>query len=123
MAEYESRESSPMGTAFGKAVGLVAGLVRLVGLIFALILIGYILLTVFEANPASAVTMFFADFATSLTLWFDGLFTPDDPKIGVVVNYGLAAVFWLVAASLLARLLGAARPSRPSRTYRLYRRE
>jgi len=112
-----------MGTAFGKAVGLVAGLVRLVGLIFALILIGYILLTVFEANPASALTMFFADFATSLTLWFDGLFTPDDPKIGVVVNYGLAAVFWLVAASLLARLLGAARPSRPSRPYRLYRRE
>jgi len=33
------------------------------------------------------------------------LFTPASPKTRVLVNYGLAAVLWLVAGGLVARLI------------------
>ncbi|MGQ0573396.1 MAG: hypothetical protein ACT4RN_04225 [Pseudonocardia sp.] len=77
--------------------------------VFALIPVAYIVLFVFESNPANPHTLLVRDLAMSLMPWFGGLITPDDPKIGVTVNYGLAAVFWLVAGSIVARLLRAAR--------------
>jgi hypothetical protein len=43
--------------------------------------------------------------ASNLMLWFEGLFTPDEPVLAAVVNHGLAAVFWLVAGALMARLI------------------
>lgn|SRR4051794_15205087 len=109
-ANHESRRvGTKISTAFDKILSLAIAAVRLVGAIFAVILVGHILLTLFNANPDNPLTTFFADYSSSLTLWFDGLFTPDDPKLAVVVNYGLAAVFWLVAAGIVARLLRAVR--------------
>ncbi len=88
----------------------MARLVRLVGATFAVLLAGHALLTVFEANPANAVTRFFAEYSGPLTLWFERLFILDDPKLTIVVGYGLAAIFWLVVAAVVARLLRAVRP-------------
>ena len=36
---------------------------------------------------------------------FDGLFTMDDAKWELAVNWGIAAALWLVAGALVARLL------------------
>jgi hypothetical protein len=72
-----------------------------------------IVLTVFNANPTNPLTRFFASTSGVLALWFTGLFTPVSPQLALVINQGLAALAWLVAAAILARLvLGLCRAAR-----------
>lgn len=86
-------------------VGVLAGLVRWIGLAFALVLAIHVLLTVGNANPRNGITVFFADAAEPLALAFRSLFTPQNADLRVLVNYGLAALFWLIGSAVLARLL------------------
>jgi hypothetical protein len=86
-------------------VGVLAGVVRWVGLIFALVLVVHVLLTVGHANPDNGITEFFSDAADPLALAFRTLFTPDNAELRVLVNYGLAALFWLIVSSVLSRLI------------------
>jgi hypothetical protein len=91
-----------------RAVALVAGLVRWAGLLAALVLAIHVVLTIGNANPDNWITGFFGDLANPLALGFKDLFLSDpqdDAKLRVLVNYGLAAVFWLVVSSILARLI------------------
>jgi hypothetical protein len=88
-----------------QVVGIAAGVVRWIGLIFALILVVHVLLTVGSANPNNGITSFFADWAHPLALGFKDLFTPNDPKLLVLVNYGIAAIFWLVVSTVLAKII------------------
>lgn len=87
------------------AVGLFAGVVRWAGLIIAVILVVHVVLTVGSANPDNWITSVFAELADPLALAFKDLFTPSDGKLRVLVNYGLAAVFWLVVTGIVARLI------------------
>lgn len=86
-------------------VGVLADLVRWIGLIFAVVLVVHVLLTVGGANPANSITVFFADAADPLALAFKSLFTPENAELRVLVNYGLAALFWLIVSSVVARLI------------------
>ena|ERR1044071_1129619 len=86
-------------------VGVVAGVVRWVGLLFALVLVIHVLLTVGNANPDNGITQFFDAVADPLALAFRNLFTPANPELRVLVNYGLAALFWLVVSSVVSRLI------------------
>lgn len=88
-----------------KGLRLLAGLVKLVGSIFALILVIYIVFVVGEANPANSWTGTISDWAHSLNFGLDNLFTPAEPKLAVAVNYGIAALIWLVLASIVAKIL------------------
>nr|CEL16364.1 FIG01033834: hypothetical protein [Kibdelosporangium sp. MJ126-NF4]CTQ94288.1 FIG01033834: hypothetical protein [Kibdelosporangium sp. MJ126-NF4] len=86
-------------------VGVIAAVVRWVGLLCTLILVIHVLLTVGSANPANGITSFFADLAEPIALGFKDLFTPSDPKLHVLVNYGIAALFWLIVSSVVARII------------------
>lgn len=86
-------------------VGVVATVVRWVGLVFALVLVVHVLLTVGRANPDNGITQFFATTADPLALAFKSLFTPENAQLRVLVNYGLAAVFWLIVSGILSRLI------------------
>ena len=86
-------------------VGVVAGVVRWIGLVIALILAVHVLLTVGNANPTNGITEFFATTADWFVLAFRNLFTPDNEKLRVLVDYGLAAVFWLIVSAILSRLI------------------
>jgi hypothetical protein len=86
-------------------VGVVASLARWVGLAFALVLAVHVLLTVGNANPDNGITRFFSATADPLALAFKSLFQPEDAQLRVLVNYGLAAVFWLIVSSVLSRLI------------------
>jgi hypothetical protein len=86
-------------------VGVVATVVRWIGLVFALVLVVHVLLTVGRANPDNGITQFFATTADPLALAFKSLFTPENAQLRVLVNYGLAAVFWLVVSGILSRLI------------------
>lgn len=86
-------------------VGSVAWLVRWVGLLLALTLVIHILLTVGQANPDNGITIFFADAAKPLSLAFHNLFTPANAELRVLVNEGLAALFWLIVSGVLTKLI------------------
>jgi hypothetical protein len=86
-------------------VGVLAGAVRWTGLVFASILVVHVLLTVGGANPDNGITRFFSAAADPLALAFKSLFTPENPQLRVLVNYGLAALFWLAGSSILSRLI------------------
>lgn len=85
--------------------GFLSAVIRIVGGLIVLILVGHIVLVVADANPANDVARFVAYWADRLQLGFRNLFTPADPKVRIALNYGLAALCWLVATWVLARLV------------------
>ncbi|PPK65860.1 hypothetical protein V5P93_000250 [Actinokineospora auranticolor] len=85
----------------GSAARIITG----IGALFAIIEVVYILLVVLGANAGNAFVQFIKSLAEPLALFFPGLFPIANPTLNVLVNYGLAAVFWLVVASLVARLV------------------
>ncbi|MGH3718336.1 MAG: hypothetical protein ACRDRI_05730 [Pseudonocardiaceae bacterium] len=83
----------------------LAGVIRIVGGLFVLILLAHVVLTLGDANPANGITRFVAYWADRLQLGFRGLFTPTDARARIVVDFGLAAAFWLVVSWVLVRLV------------------
>jgi hypothetical protein len=90
-----------------RLVGLLAGIVRWVGLTAAVVLAIHVLLVVGDANPANWIARVTNTVANWVSLGFRDLFTKpaDDPKLRTLFNYGLAALFWLVVSGLVSRLI------------------
>jgi hypothetical protein len=86
-------------------IKLVAVTLRLVGCVLAAILLVRIGLAFVPVNPGNAIVEWVVRFADIIVWGFRDLFLPADPRIGLVANYGLAAVFWLVVGLIAARLL------------------
>jgi hypothetical protein len=103
-AQADERRRGSAG-ARATVVGAVAGLVRATGLALAMILAIHVLLTVGNANPDNGITVFFGEVAEPVALAFRNLFTPENAELRVLVNYGLAALFWLIVSGIVARLL------------------
>lgn len=82
-----------------------ARVIQLVGAVFALIEVIYIVLLLAGANASNAFFSFIKSIAEPLALFWPGLFPIDNYDLAVIVNYGLAAVFWLLIAGLLARVV------------------
>ncbi|OLR89679.1 YggT family protein [Actinokineospora bangkokensis] len=100
----ETRRRSPTQVR-ARAAGLVASAVGWVGRLIALVLVVHVVLVMGNANPDNPIAGFVRSLAEPLALAFKTLFTPEDAKLGLLVNYGLAAVFWLVVASVATRLI------------------
>jgi len=93
------------GRVRDQAVGLLAGVVRWVGLIFALILVLHVIFVIGGANPDNGIVSFVRDWSDGLALGFTDLFEPEDEKLRVLVNFGIAAIFWLVVSSIVTRII------------------
>ncbi|HVE69304.1 MAG TPA: hypothetical protein VNB64_12055 [Solirubrobacteraceae bacterium] len=102
--DHEGRGGAVADGARRGAWGL-ARLVMLVAWIVVGVIVAGILLVVLEANPTNAVVEAVTDAARWLAGPFKDLFTFDNAKTAVAVNWGLAAVVYLVVASVIARLL------------------
>ncbi|WP_302893172.1 hypothetical protein [Actinomadura luzonensis] len=105
-----ARPARPAVTPWRRAVAVTAALVRLASRVAALSLVLYALFTVLRANPANVWYRFVAALADRLSLGLANLFEPADPRWTAPVNYGLAALVWLVAGSALASLIRRAAP-------------
>lgn len=90
------------GTYSGRASA--ARIITGIGAVFALVEVIYILMILLGANAGNAFVRFIRSIAEPLALFFPGLFPIDNPQLAVLVNYGLAAVFWLVVTGIVARL-------------------
>jgi hypothetical protein len=72
------------------------------------IIVAGILLYVLGANDSNSVVQAVMDAGRWLVGPFDGLFSLSGAKTEIAVNWGIAAVVWLVAGGLVARLLASA---------------
>jgi hypothetical protein len=88
-----------------RGVAIVASLLRVIGLIIVAILVIYILLVVAGANPVNGFAVFVKNAADTFSLGLSNLFLLKDPKFAVGVNYGIAAVAWLVITSIVVGLV------------------
>ena len=86
------------GTSAARVISGVGGL-------FAVVEVVYILLVLFNANPGNGFFRFIQSLAQPLALFFPGLFNLANDKLELILNYGLAAVFWLVVTGFIARLV------------------
>ncbi|GAB3282096.1 hypothetical protein [Parasphingorhabdus pacifica] len=103
------RRSFDGAQARARIVGVLSTAVRWAGTLAALLLTLHVVLTIGGANPDNGITQFVTRWAEPLALGFSNLFQPADPALHVLVNYGIAAVFWLVVTSLAVRILQALR--------------
>lgn len=71
----------------------------------ATIFVLHIVFTLLGANEDSGVVSFVYQVAKALVLGFGDVFTPDDATLGLVLNYGLAAIVYLVIGRLVAGAL------------------
>jgi len=92
---------------------LLARLVYLAVGVVVLIIGAGILLALLRANSANAVVSEVHGWGRWLTGPFDGMFSFHRARVGVAVNWGIAAIVYLLAAGLIARLISRVHNWRP----------
>lgn len=85
--------------------GAIAGVIHLVTGVIVAIFVLHIIFVVFDANQANGFVSGIYDVAKALVLGLGDVFTPDDARIGVVLNYGLAALLYLIVGQVIVRML------------------
>jgi hypothetical protein len=100
-----SARRDAVGARGPAAADLLARVVRIVAGIVAAIIVAGILLVVLKANPTNSVVSAGHDTARTLVGPFDGMFSFDSAKVAVAVNWGIAALVYLVVGALIARLI------------------
>lgn len=98
-----------------RAVRVISSIISFITALFAVVLVIHIVLVLAEANPENGFASFISGFAGGVSLGFDGLFTPASEKVAVLLNYGFAAVVWLLigaALTYLVRRFGMPGPNR-----------
>jgi hypothetical protein len=86
----------------------LARLIRTIAMIIAAIIVAGVLLFVLGANQSNDIVSAVTDVGRWLVGPFDGLFSIDDPKWEMAVNWGIAAAVYAVVGSLIARLIARA---------------
>jgi hypothetical protein len=100
------------------AVDVGSFLTRVVALVLSivvLIIVAGILLVVLKANPANSIVSEVHSWAHWLAGPFDGMFSFHSANIAIAVNWGIAAVVYLIVGGLIVRLLGRTYRERPGR--------
>lgn len=91
--------------AAGSARLGLARAIDLIGALVALILIVAILLVLLGANRHNGLVQAVRDAADWLAGPFNGLFSLKHHKVELAVNWGVAALVWLLLARLIARVI------------------
>ena len=92
------RFRSPSADAIGRTIQVLTALISLV---FVL----HVVFVIARANQSNGFVAFTYGTAKFFVLGLGDVFTPNDATIGVILNYGLAAVIYLVAGRIIARAL------------------
>ncbi|MEU0570546.1 hypothetical protein ABZ297_34860 [Nonomuraea sp. NPDC005983] len=93
-----------------QTVAVLVWAVRVTSRLAALVLVLYALFKVFGANQANIWYQFVESMAGSLSLGLANLFELADARWTTLVDYGLAALVWLVIGSVVAGLIRRAAP-------------
>jgi hypothetical protein len=96
--------------AVGSVLIAIARVVRLVAGVVALIIVAAILLRVFSANPANSIVKDIHDAASTLVGPFKDVFNIKNPKVSIAVNWGLAAIVYLIVGGIVASWIARIAP-------------
>ena len=102
----QGRRDAPDGRGFAAGAGLLVRVVHLVVAIVVLIIVAGILLVLLKANATNSIVSTVHDWARWLTGPFDGMFSFDNANVAIAVNWGIAAVVYLLVGGLIGRLIG-----------------
>jgi hypothetical protein len=91
--------------AVGSGLLLIARLVMLVVWVIVAVIVAAILLRVLEANASNDIVKGIHDVGKALVGPFKDVFEIKNPKTSIAVNWGLAAVVWLVIGGIVAGIL------------------
>ena len=94
-----------MAGATARAGNAVARALRTIGYAIVAVLLLHIVLTLLQANPANVVAALVARLAETFDLGLSNLFLVDDPMLAVLLNYGAAALAWLLIVAVVVRLV------------------
>ncbi|MCW2721911.1 hypothetical protein [Pseudonocardia sp.] len=94
-----------VGTTARRGAGLLASVLRVIGLLIVAVLVVYIVLTLLDANFGNTFAAAVKELAVYFDLGLSNLFVPADPKIAVTLNYGVAAIIWYVITMVVVRLV------------------
>jgi hypothetical protein len=101
----------------GRILGIVAAVVRGVAAVIAAVILVYAVFVLFDANPQNGLVSFTSSIYDDFGGFTKDLFhTSSNPKYGVAINVGLAAVIWIVAGSVLSKLIVRFAPSSTTKT-------
>ena len=93
-----------MAGATARGADTVARVLRTIGYAIVGVLVLHIVLTLLQANPANVVAALIARLAGTFDLGLSNLFLVDDPTLAVLLNYGAAALDWLLITAVVVRL-------------------
>jgi hypothetical protein len=111
VSRRQDRRDATVARAFGQGADLLVRVVQLVVSTVVLIIIAGILLVVLKANPANSIVSEVHSWARWLAGPFDGMFSFHSANTAIAVNWGIAAVVYLIVGGLIVRLLGSAHRS------------
>lgn len=89
----------------GAGLGILGTIINTIARVIAAIIVIGILLFVFEANPSNGIVELINDIAEFFVGPFDDLFTPKDEKVARAINWGIAALVYLIVGGVIAALL------------------
>ncbi|MGI8904751.1 MAG: hypothetical protein ACR2IP_14105 [Solirubrobacteraceae bacterium] len=104
---------SRAASAVGSARALLARLLALIVGLVVIVIVLAIVLRALSANPSNSIVSDVHDAARALVGPFKNVFSLKGAKAALAVNWGLAAIVYLIVGTLLVRVVGGARPRRP----------
>jgi hypothetical protein len=106
---YGRAGAGGISRASGAVSGTLARVVHLIVGIVVLIIVAGIVLVLLKANATNTIVSDVHDAARWLAGPFDGIFSFHSARVALAVNWGVAAVVYLIVGGLIARLLGSRR--------------
>ena len=100
-----TREGKSLRTGVRRVSDTAAAAVRVIAMIICVLLALHIAFVVFKANDDNAIVRTVNDWADWFAWRFRDMFVPKDERVGVLVNYGIAAVVYLIAGRVLGALI------------------
>jgi hypothetical protein len=73
------------------------------GVIAAIIIVGIVLVLI-RANPNNDIVKFILDLGRFFTRPFRDIFPRSDPRQNILLNWGIAAIVYLIIGAIIARL-------------------
>ena len=93
-----------MARTLARGASAVARALRTIGYAIVAVLLLHIALTLLGANPENVVAAQIRRLADAFDLGMSTLFLVADPQVGVLLNYGSAALAWLLITAVVVRL-------------------
>lgn len=94
-----------MGTGARRGIGVVASLLRVIGMAIVTVIVVHIVLVLLDANPENTFARLVREIAEYFSLGLTNLFLPPEPKLAIALNFGVAAVLWFVITAIVVRLV------------------